>query len=68
MSEELERVVRLHHAGRVFTFRVDDDPPLAFWRIESDGRRYLTPLRVTGEETEAFFRALADTAVERHEL
>lgn len=64
----IERVVRLRHAGRVFTFRVDHDPPLAFWRIEADGRRYLTPMRVSGDETEAFFRALADTAMERHEL
>lgn len=71
MSDEprdLERVVQLHHAGRIFTFRVDHDPPLAFWRIESDGRSYISPLRVTGDETEAFFRSLADTAIERHEL
>jgi hypothetical protein len=42
---EPEPVVRLTHNGRLFTFRVDPDPPLAFWRVESEGRTYTSPLR-----------------------
>jgi hypothetical protein len=35
---EPERIVQLDYIGRRFTFRVDRDPPLSFWRVESEGR------------------------------
>lgn len=58
---ELERVVQVDVDGRRFTFRVDHDPPLAFWRIEVDGIVRPLPLRVTGDETPDFFRTLVRT-------
>jgi hypothetical protein len=59
----MKHIVRLIESGRVYTFRVDRDPPLSFWRVEMDGREpFLSPLRVTGNEQPAFFRALARTA------
>ena len=57
----MQRVVRFTH-DRVYTFRIDPDPPLAFWRVESEGRVYKSPLRVIGDETPAFFRSLASAA------
>jgi hypothetical protein len=59
---ELERVVQLTHNGQRFNFRVDHDPPLAFWTVESAGRLYRSPLRVMGNEQPALFRGLAEGA------
>jgi hypothetical protein len=60
----LERVVELiHRDGRRFTFRVDHQPPLAFWRIECDGRSYVSPMRAKGDETPDFFRSLITLAI-----
>lgn len=58
----MKRVVHLDHHGQRFTFRVDHDPPLAFWTVESAGRIYRSPLSVSGDELPDFFRALADAA------
>jgi hypothetical protein len=60
---ELEPVVVLDHKGRRFTFRIDRDPPLAFWRVESEGRIYRAPARVLGDEQRGFFAAVADVAL-----
>jgi hypothetical protein len=58
----VDRIVQLSHAARLHTFRIDPDPPLAFWRVESEGRVYRSPLRVLGDEQPAFFRELAQVA------
>jgi hypothetical protein len=56
----MDRVVRLTYLERVYTFRVDPEPPLAFWRVEVQGMpSYRSPIRVTGHETPAFFRGMA---------
>jgi hypothetical protein len=65
---ELEQIVQLEHEGRRFTFRIDRDSPLSFWRIECDGRVYPAPLRVRGDEPPEFFRKLVRTAIEQGEL
>jgi hypothetical protein len=59
---KLERVVELTHEGRKFTFRVDRDSSLVFWRVESEGRIYRSPMLVQSDETPALFRSLADVA------
>jgi hypothetical protein len=59
----IERIVQLKHQGQRFTFTADCEPPLRFWRIESAGRIYRSPMEVSGEETPDFFRALADAAL-----
>lgn len=58
----MDRIVRLTHQGRVYTFRVDPDPPLAFWRVEAAGRAIPSPVRVLGDEEPGFFRTLAEWA------
>ncbi len=58
-----ERPVELIHKGRRFLFQVDGDPPLGFWRVECDGREYVSPISVTGDETPEFFRSLASLAI-----
>ena len=59
----MERIVQLIEAECVYTFRVDHDLPLSFWRVEIPGRMpYLAPLHVTGDEQPGFFRALARVA------
>lgn len=60
---ELERVVRLTHAGRVFAFTVEDEGALAFWNVAIDGRTHALPLRATGDEQPEFFRAAAELAL-----
>lgn len=59
----LEPVVQPTHKGQQFTFRVDPMPPLAFWRVESEGRIYRSSMRVVGDEQPAFFGELADAAL-----
>jgi hypothetical protein len=59
----VERVVHLAHKGQRFTFRIDPRPPLKFWRVESAGRIYVSPLSVTGHELPPFFQGLADVAL-----
>jgi hypothetical protein len=63
----IERVVQVVEAGRRFTFRVEHDPPFGeFWCVEVAGRAPIpVPLRVTGTEQPAFFRALAQMIAER---
>jgi len=58
-----ERIVLLTHQGRTFVFRVDYEPPGAFWNVESEGRAYRSPLLVSGKEEPGFFRSLAHVAV-----
>lgn len=53
----------LAYKGQRFRFTVDQDPPLRFWRIESSSHKWLSPMRVRGGETPAFFRRLADEAL-----
>lgn len=65
---EMETVVQLEHEGRRYTFRVDHDPPLAFWRVECEGRVYLTPMRVMGGEEPEFFRGIVEAAMKHGEL
>ena len=60
---KLERGVRLTHNGLEFTFRVDPEGPNGFWRVESAGRIYRSPLEVSGREEAGFFRALGDAAL-----
>ena len=62
---KIGRAVQLDLDGRQFTFRVDDDPPLSFWRIESEGKVFRSPMTVSGNEEPEFFRALARTAIEQ---
>jgi hypothetical protein len=57
---EMKRVVELVHDGRIYFFHVDDDPPLAFWRVETEGRKpWRSPMRVMGNESPEFFHGLA---------
>jgi hypothetical protein len=60
---DLEPVVQLDHEGRRFTFRVDHDPPLSFWRVDVDEMVYPSFLRVSGVESPAFFRNLANAVI-----
>ena len=64
----VERALPLDLDGRQCVFRVDDDPPLSFWRIESEGRVFRSPIAVSGNEVLGFFRALARMAVENRYL
>lgn len=57
----LERVVQLTHADRVYTFRVEANPPYEFWTVDTNDREpWRTPLRAIGGETREFFVALAE--------
>ena len=60
---KLERVVQLTYRGMDFTFRIDHDPPVSFWRVEWSGCVYRSPLHVGGNEEVGFFHALADAAL-----
>jgi hypothetical protein len=60
---DLERVVQLTHRGRRFTFRVERDPPLAFWSLECEKGINSSPLRILGDGEPSFFVALADLAL-----
>jgi hypothetical protein len=57
-------VVKLDHKGHRFPFTGDRRDAFTFWRVESEGRVYPSPMEVSGEETPDFFRALADAALE----
>jgi hypothetical protein len=56
--KKLERVVQLSHRGYDFAFRVDDDTPMSFWRVESEGCVYRSPMQVEGMEEPGFFAPL----------
>jgi hypothetical protein len=60
-----EHLPELNHRERVFQFRPDPVPPfrMAFWLVESEEHAFPSPERVTGNESEEFFRALADAAL-----
>ena len=64
----LEHVVQIIEQGRCFTFRQDERPPLSFWRVESEGRVFLSPFRVTGGEQPAFFLEAVRCAVKFYGL
>ena len=56
----MKRVVELVQDGRTYRFYVDEDPPLAYWRVEGDGRpAWARSLCVLGNEQPDFFRDLA---------
>jgi hypothetical protein len=62
-------VVRCEYPGRQLTFRIDDRPPLRFWRVECEGRVFHSPLTVSGNEIpELFFPSLARASVAHHGL
>lgn len=65
----LNPVIQLTHNGQLFTFRWDPEGPfsLAFWLVESEGRVYRSPTRVTGREQADLFRALANDALNEWE-
>jgi hypothetical protein len=59
----MERIVQIVDDGRLYTFRIDHDPPLAFWRIEVAGRPpYKSPIRASGDEPTEFFVKMAKLA------
>jgi hypothetical protein len=58
----LETVVQVTLASRVYTFRVERYLSVDFWRIESQGREWHTPIKVTGNETPDFFQEMAEAA------
>jgi hypothetical protein len=64
----IERVVRVIHDGRTFTFREDHDPPLVFWGVEVGGHTHPLPLRVMGDEGPEFSRALLMHLLERKQI
>lgn len=61
---EIARVVQLVHCDRTFTFTIDEEPPLKFWRVTVDGADFRIPLRATGDEEPGFFRSAANFALE----
>lgn len=61
----MEHVVQVTRAGRVYTFRAEQDGPLNFWRIDTPGRDPIhTELRALGTERPEFFRRVLDAYTE----
>lgn len=56
-------VVQITRHDRVFTFTLDERPPLTFWKISTPGYPSCPSLvQVMGDEPPVFFEKIADIA------
>jgi hypothetical protein len=56
-------LIGVDESGRTPELATNDDPPFAFWRVETPGRElWRSPLRVTGDEQPQFFHEVARLA------
>lgn len=59
-TEQIERVVQVTFAGRVFTFTVERRGALDFWTVSTPGHTpFASPISASGHEERIFFEQMA---------